>query len=67
MRIDQRGGIDLPLKVLVWSDAAGKNHLCCKYPAWIAARNGITAENALVIGVMRVVLSGLADGLRSQS
>jgi uncharacterized protein (DUF302 family) len=65
MQIDQRIGIDLPLKVLVWTDAAGKTRLSYNDPAWSAARYGITAESAPVVGAMRAMLSGLADGLKS--
>jgi uncharacterized protein (DUF302 family) len=65
MQIDQRIGIDLPLKILVWTDTAGKTHLSYNDPAWIAARYGMTAENAPVIGAMQAMLSGLADGLKS--
>jgi uncharacterized protein (DUF302 family) len=37
----QTAGIDLPLKVLVWLDAAGTTWLSYNAPRWIAGRHGI--------------------------
>jgi uncharacterized protein (DUF302 family) len=63
MQIDQRIGIDLPLKFLVWSDAAGKTHVSYYDSAWVAARYGITPEAAPVLTAMQAMFKGLADGL----
>jgi len=41
MQADQRIGIDLPLKMLAWEDAAGKTWLSYNDPAWLAQRHGI--------------------------
>ena len=41
-------GIDLPMKYLVWEDAAGQTHLAWNDPAWLAARHGIADKSALV-------------------
>jgi uncharacterized protein (DUF302 family) len=41
MRARQSVGIDLPLKVLVWADAAGAVWLSYNDPAWIARRHGL--------------------------
>ena len=40
MQDQQRAGIDLPLKALVWQDAEGKVWLSYNAPDWIAARAG---------------------------
>ena len=50
MQQNQRAGLDLPLKVLVWRDHAGV-WLTANDPAWIAARHGIEP--------------GAADGLKA--
>src|SRR5205085_5946095 len=46
MEASQTTGIDLPLKVLVWEDAAGKTWLSYNEPSWISQRHhlGIKAE-----------------------
>ena len=40
--------IDLPMKYLVWEDAAGKVNIGWNDPAWISARHGITDRDKLV-------------------
>jgi uncharacterized protein (DUF302 family) len=65
MQLDQRIGIDLPLRFLVWTDEAGVTHLSYNDPAWIAARYGITQETAPVLGAMQAMIAGLAEGLKS--
>ncbi len=40
-------GIDLPLKVVAWKDAAGKVWLGVNDPAHLAARHGITDKDAV--------------------
>jgi uncharacterized protein (DUF302 family) len=40
MQTHQTIGIDLPLKVLAWEDAAGKVWLSYDEPGWLAARHG---------------------------
>ena len=48
MQASQTIGIDLPLKVLVWQDAAGKTWLSYNEPAWLVARHEIGgAENSV--------------------
>jgi uncharacterized protein (DUF302 family) len=44
MQIDQTFGIDLPLKALVWQDAAGKTWLSYNEPSWIVQRHGVGTE-----------------------
>jgi uncharacterized protein (DUF302 family) len=62
MQIDQRIGIDLPLKFLVWTGADGKTHISYYDPASIAARYGVTPEAASVLTAMQGMMKGLADG-----
>jgi len=48
MQSAQTVGIDLPLKALVWQDAAGKTWLSYNEPSWIARRHGVrNAEQVL--------------------
>ena len=41
MQARQSIGIDLPLKMLGWQDAAGKVWLAYNDPAWLARRHGL--------------------------
>jgi uncharacterized protein (DUF302 family) len=43
MQAAQTIGIDLPLKVLVWQDEAGRTFLGYNDPSWLAARHGLAA------------------------
>src|SRR6266436_3256956 len=43
MQANQTIGIDLPLKALVWQDAAGKVWLSYNEPNWLATRHGLAA------------------------
>jgi uncharacterized protein (DUF302 family) len=43
MEANQSAGIDLPLKALVYQDAAGKVRLSYNNPSWIAQRHGLGA------------------------
>jgi uncharacterized protein (DUF302 family) len=57
MQASQTTGIDLPLKVLVWEDTAGKTWLSYNEPSWIARRYGVANADAIV--------SKMADLLRA--
>ena len=48
MEIEQTVGIDLPLKVLVWEDRAGKTWLSYLEPAWIAQRHSLMNSGTIV-------------------
>jgi catalase len=54
MQANQTIGIDLPLKALVWQDAAGKTWLSYNEPAWLARRHEIP-ENELVARMSRLL------------
>jgi uncharacterized protein (DUF302 family) len=59
MQSAQTVGIDLPLKALVWQDAAGKTWISYNEPGWIAQRHGVrNAEQ--VVSKMGVALSAMA-------
>ncbi len=60
MQSNQQIGIDLPLKVLAWRDAAGKVWLAYNDPAYLAARHGI-ADRDKVFAKMSGVLDKLTD------
>jgi uncharacterized protein (DUF302 family) len=59
MECEQGVGIDLPLKALVWEDAAGQAWLGYNDPAWIAQRHGVAA--CPVAANLRKALDGLAE------
>ena len=48
MQSEQTIGIDLPLKALVWEDAAGKTWISYNDPSWIARRHGVRNAEQLV-------------------
>jgi uncharacterized protein (DUF302 family) len=59
MQAVQTMGIDLPLKALVWQDAAGETWLSWNDPAWLAARHGVSGAEA-VVGKLSAVLDDVA-------
>ena len=48
MQSVQTAGIDLPLKALVWQDAAGKTFISYNEPSWMAQRHGVANAEAAV-------------------
>lgn len=48
LQASQTAGIDLPLKVLVWQDAAGKTWLSYNEPTWIAQRHELVTKSEIV-------------------
>ena len=61
MQADQTVGIDLPLKVLVWQDAAGKTWISYNDPEWIAKRHGLGDGLKPIIGKMQEVIAAVAQ------
>ena len=59
MQAVQTVGIDLPLKALVWQDAAGDTWLSWNDPAWLTARHGINGAEA-VAAKLAAVLDDIA-------
>ena len=60
MQSVQTIGIDLPLKVLVWEDAAGKTWISYNEPNWIAQRHGI-ANAEPTVAKMADLLSAISN------
>jgi uncharacterized protein (DUF302 family) len=61
MQCAQSVGIDLPLKALVWEDAAGDVHLGWNDPAYIAARHGV--PDCPPVGRIQGALRGIAEAV----
>jgi uncharacterized protein (DUF302 family) len=61
MQKNPRAGIDLPLKALVWQDAAGV-HVSVNDPAWIAQRHGL--EPGAGAGLAQVLEALVAQATR---
>src|SRR5258705_8720141 len=59
MQSVQTVGIDLPLKALIWQDAAGKTWISYNEPGWIAQRHGI-ADAQAVVNKMANLLSAIS-------
>lgn len=59
MQANQTIGIDLPLKALVWQDAAGKTWLSYNDPDWLVRRHGVGGADRMVSG-MSQALSDIA-------
>ncbi|MEX1165863.1 MAG: DUF302 domain-containing protein [Hydrogenophaga sp.] len=57
MACAQSVGIDLPLKALVWEDAAAQVWVGYNDPAWLAKRHG--AESCAVVPNLQKALQGL--------
>ena len=60
MQSNQEVGIDLPLKVLVWEDTAGKTWLSYNDPRWIAKRHELGPGMDQTIEAMVAGLSAIA-------
>jgi uncharacterized protein (DUF302 family) len=60
MQANQVVGIDLPLKALVYEDAARKVWLAYDNPSWIAQRHGLGAVVAPTVQALAKALDALA-------
>jgi uncharacterized protein (DUF302 family) len=60
MQSVQAIGIDLPLKALVWQDAAGKTWLSYNDPRWLAARHGLGPAAEPAVSAMVAALKAVA-------
>jgi uncharacterized protein (DUF302 family) len=60
MQSNQAIGIDLPLKALVYEDAAGKVWLAYNDPRWLAQRHGLGASQVAAIDAMSAGLAAVA-------
>jgi uncharacterized protein (DUF302 family) len=59
MQAKQTIGIDLPLKALVWQDAAGKTWLSYNDPPWVVSRHGGDADLERIASEMALGLAAL--------
>jgi len=59
MQANQTIGIDLPLKALVWQDAAGKTWLSFNEPDWLAKRHEVSGTERR-LAVMSLALGDIA-------
>ena len=66
MQADQRSGLDLPLKALIWEDAGGKVWLTWSEPAWLAARHRLGPAAADAVAALGKALAGLAHEATAQ-
>jgi hypothetical protein len=64
MQADQAIGIDLPMKVLVYENEAGKAWLAYTDPSWLA-RHGLGAAVAPNVDAMAAALDAVATELRA--
>jgi uncharacterized protein (DUF302 family) len=60
MQANQAIGIDLPLKALVFEDAAGEVWLSYNDPRWLAQRHGLGAALSQIVEAMAVALDVVA-------
>jgi len=61
MQAEQTVGIDLPLKALIWQDAAGKTWISYNEPEWIAKRHSLGGGLKPVVGKLHEVLIAVVD------
>ncbi len=59
MQSNQASGIDLPLKVLAWQDAAGQVWLTFNDPAWFARRHHLGSASDVNVDELRLLLETL--------
>ena len=60
MQDRQTAGIDLPLKILIWEDEAGKTQLGYNDPRWIAQRHGLGEQSTGPVAAMTKALQEIA-------
>ena len=60
MQADQRIGIDLPLKLLVWQDASGKTWLSYNDPHWLAKRHQLDERVEVNVQALTAALEAIA-------
>jgi uncharacterized protein (DUF302 family) len=60
MQANQTMGLDLPLKILAWQDAAGAVWLTYNDPHWLAARHHLPDSLAPGVDALATVLANFA-------
>jgi Domain of unknown function DUF302 len=53
-------GIDLPLKIPVWQDAAGATWLSYNDPGWLAERHGLSADVEATVSALTIAIHAAA-------
>jgi uncharacterized protein (DUF302 family) len=66
MQSVQTIGIDLPLKALVWQDAAGDTFLSYNDPAWLVKRHGASGAADAAAGNLSAALQMVVKAATSQ-
>ena len=66
MEIKQTIGIDLPLKALVWQDAAGATFITYNDPDWLAERHGLSPKPAVTLNALSAALKAIAAAATTQ-
>ncbi len=61
MQADQRIGIDLPLKILVWQDMDGSTQISWMDPSTVAERHRLGGTGAGIVSGMTTLLHALAE------
>jgi len=61
MQSNQTFGIDLPLKALVWQDAAGTTWLSYNDPVFLAHRHGLDGVDNTTVNAMAAELKAIAS------
>jgi uncharacterized protein (DUF302 family) len=61
MQAVQTIGIDLPLRALVWRDAAGVTHVGYNDPRWLARRHGVEVGAEAILEAMAALLAAAAE------
>ena len=59
MQSTQTAGIDLPLKILVWQDAAGSTWISYNDPRWLADRHALPAALSPALAAMTAALDAI--------
>jgi len=67
MQAGQTIGIDLPLKALVWQDAAGQTWLSYNEPAWFAQRHSLGSGTDKIIANMSQALKTIISKAAASS
>jgi uncharacterized protein (DUF302 family) len=60
MQSAQTIGLDLPLKILVWQDAAGATWLSYNDPSWLAKRHGVSADVEATVSAITTAIHAVA-------
>ena len=60
MQSAQTIGLDLPLKILVWQDAAGATWLSYNDPSWLAKRHGLSSDVEATVSAITTAIHAVA-------